>query len=107
MNSAHLDYKVEQELGEKFYRVNCDSDGNPRYVIHWTAFGSYAEGYETALKRAKELCFKVYKAKSFGGGFVISSYNLESTASEIIHLKREVFNQAADYAINADLVESA
>ena len=94
MNSAHLDYKVEQELGERFYRVNSDSDGNPRYVIHWTAFASYAEGYETALKRAKKLFFKVYKARAFGGGFVISSYNLESTASEIIHLKREVSMKA-------------
>ena len=52
MNSCHLDYKVEDELGYRFYRANNSSYGNPRYVIHFLAFHS---DYDEALKLAKTL----------------------------------------------------
>ena len=80
-NKAHLDYKTEQELGYDFFRVKNDVYGNPRYVIHWLAFGT---DYDQAKKVANSLGFRVYKGKDFGGGFVAQSYNIENTAEQII-----------------------
>jgi len=81
MNKAHLDYKTQEQLGHSFYRVNNDVYGNPRYVIHWLAFG---DNYDTAKGVANSLGFRVYRGKDFGGGFVCQSYNLENTAENII-----------------------
>ena len=80
-NKAHLDYKTEQELGYDFFRVKNDVYGNPRYVIHWLAFGT---DYDEAKKVANSLGFRVYRARDFGGGFVAQSYNIENTAEQII-----------------------
>lgn len=81
MNAAHLDYKTEETLGHRFYRVNNDFNGNPRYVIHWLAFG---DDYATAKKAANSIGFRVYRGKDFGGGFVGQSYSLENTAESIL-----------------------
>lgn len=80
-NKAHLDYKTEQELGYDFFRVKNDVYGNPRYVIHWLAFGT---DYDQAKKVANSLGFRVYRGKDFGGGFVAQSYSIENTAEQII-----------------------
>lgn len=82
MNKCHLDNKTADQLGESFYRVNKDSNGNPRYVIHWGAFST--NDYNEALSLAKSLGFKAYRGREFGGGFVTSSYNLENEAESII-----------------------
>tara|TARA_R110002153_G_scaffold7010_2_gene31747 strand:+ start:332 stop:613 length:282 start_codon:yes stop_codon:yes gene_type:complete len=82
LNKCHLDNKTADQLGHDFYRVNNDSNGNPRYVIHWGAFG--ANDYNEALALAKSIGFKAYRGKEFGGGFVTSSYNLENEAEAII-----------------------
>jgi hypothetical protein len=82
LNKCHLDQKTADKLGENFYRVNNDSNGNPRYVIHWLAFG--ANDYNEALSLAKSIGYKAYRASEFGGGFVTSSYNLENEAEAII-----------------------
>ena len=84
MQKAHLDYKTELQLGHDFYRVNNDINGNPRYVIHFLAFNS---DYDTARKLANSIGFRVYRGKEFGGGFVGQSYNLESTAWDIISIR--------------------
>ena len=85
MNKCHLDHKTQQQLGESFYRVNNDSNGNPRYVIHWGAFG--ADDYSEALSLAKSIGYKVYRGREFGGGFVTSSYSLENEAELIINAR--------------------
>ena len=82
LNKCHLDQKTADQLGENFYRVNNDSNGNPRYVIHWLAFG--VDNYNEALSLAKAIGYKAYRASDFGGGFVTSSYNLENEAEAII-----------------------
>ena len=81
MNKAHLDHNTRLKLGHNFYRVNNDVYGNPRYVIHWLAFGS---DYDDAKKLANAQGFRVYRGRDFGGGFVCQSYNLENTAENII-----------------------
>ena len=51
MNKAHLDHNTRLKLGHNFYRVNNDFYGNPRYVIHWLAFGSdYDESSNSSLE---------------------------------------------------------
>jgi len=82
---AHLDYKTQDALGYDMYRVRNDFNGNPRYVIHWLAFG---KDYDTAKKIANSIGFRVYRGKDFGGGFVAQSYNLESTAERIIDARQ-------------------
>ena len=85
MNECHLDHKIAEQLQYEFYRVNNDSNGNPRYVIHWLAFG--ADNYSEALNLAKSLGFNAYRGREFGGGFVTSSYNLENEAESIINAR--------------------
>ena len=81
MQKAHLDNRTRLLLGHNFYRVKHDVNGNPRYVIHWLAFGS---DYDTAKQTANSLGFSVYRGRDFGGGFVGQSYNIENTAENII-----------------------
>ena len=81
MRKAYLDNQTRLKLGHNFYRVNNDVNGNPRYVIHWLAFGS---DYDSAKALANAQGFRVYRGRDFGGGFVGQSYSLESTAENII-----------------------
>lgn len=85
--------------GIEFYRVNSDSCGNPRYVVHFWAFISDEERsnndldvlqlYRIAKNRAKSIGFCVYRAKWFGGGFVGTTYSLPSTAELINDMKND------------------
>jgi len=84
MNKVFLRQTIADQLAHDFYRVNNDVNGNPRYVIHYLSFDS---DYNTAKEKANSIWFKVYKGKGFGGGFVCQSYNLESTAQQIIGLR--------------------
>lgn len=68
-------------------RVNNDVNGNPRYVVHFLHFLTDKENegapgfgsYSLAVKRARDwIGGKRYRAKSYGGGIVFSSYNVES-----------------------------
>ena len=86
LNKCHLDYKVAEKLGESFYRVLNNVMGHPRYVIHWLAFASE---YNKAESIARSLGFKKYRGREFGGGFVIESFNLESTAEAVIRSREE------------------
>lgn len=75
----------------QFERVNNDVNGNPRYVIHFTAFlrdeergiMSFGHCYVLALGRAKSIGGKAYTGKEYGGGIVLQSYNLKDTARQI------------------------
>lgn len=73
-------------------RVNNDTNGNPRYVCHFTelvndsdreiaeskkdiGFGYVSELYAIALKKSRKIGGKKYSNKSYGGGIVFTSYN--------------------------------
>lgn len=85
---CYISPNLEARFNDEFYRVNNDSNGNPRYVTHYLAFLRDDElgmdDYYTAKKRANDLGFRVYTGKDFGGGFVIQSYNLEKVIERII-----------------------
>lgn len=77
----------------EFTRVNNDTNGNPRYVVHFLDFLkdedkelNFEESYNLAYKRAKEIGGKKYKGKDFGGGFVFQSYNNQDLEKRIISL---------------------
>ena len=65
----------------EYFRVNNDVNGNPRYVIH---FFEIDDDYNTALNISRKIGGKKYRAKWFGGGIVVQSYNLEADLQHII-----------------------
>lgn len=92
-------YKLESELKSKspliktdagteyqFHRTDNDLNGNPRYIISWLSLG-LKEYKSTKLTRRAGL--RIYRGKSFGGGFVIQSHDLKRTAEflESLNLK--------------------
>ena len=65
----------------KYWRINNDANGNPRYVVHYQ---SIASTYEEAVEKARKIGGKKYNAKWFGGGIVFQSYNLGQHLTQII-----------------------
>ena len=65
----------------EYFRVNNDVNGNPRYVIH---FLEIDDDYNTALNISRKIGGKKYRAKWFGGGIVVQSYNLKTDLQHII-----------------------
>jgi len=62
-------------------RINNDSSGNPRYVVHFLQlineedkkFLNFSSWYEAALKKARKIGGKKYHNKSYGGGIVFTT----------------------------------
>ena len=65
----------------KYWRVNNDANGNPRYVVHYQ---SIASTYDEAVAKARKIGGKAYNAKWFGGGIIFQSYNLGQHLTQII-----------------------
>lgn len=83
---------------EDFDRVNNDTNGNPRYVIHFLKLNSDAEldanpwidisrKYELALARSRKQGGKKFHNKQYGGGIVFQSYNLRGLCAELNALR--------------------
>ena len=58
------------------FRIDNDTNGNPRYVVHFIDLGIKLKDYD---KINKLYGFKKYTAKWFGGGIVFQSYNIQDT----------------------------
>ena len=67
-----------------FKRVKNDINGNPRYVCH---FLNISDDYKTAVKLANTIGGRKYHNKSYGGGIVFQSYNIERLEQKINKLK--------------------
>lgn len=100
--SQFLPRKIE------FTRLNNDTNGNPRYVCHYSDLLTKEDNeslplnvspifkvnenidarYNLALKRAKSLGGRKYNNKSFGGGVVFQSYNIQDLEKKIIELTK-------------------
>ena len=65
----------------KYWRINNDTNGNPRYVVHYL---SVAPTYDEAIEKARKIGGKKYNAKWFGGGIVFQSYNVAQELTQII-----------------------
>ena len=73
----------------QLHRTNNDVNGNPRYVVHYSALG--LPEYEST-KKTRAAGLKLYRGRDFGGGFVFTSYNTEYTLEwvlEVLHGKDE------------------
>ena len=81
-------------------RINNDTNGNPRYVLHFLNLCTRAEldadpwiptgnKYAIAVKRANSIGGKKYHTKSYGGGIVFQSYSLEDTENLILRVLQE------------------
>lgn len=78
-----------------FTRVNNDTNGNPRFVLHFLSLtkpddltgymglDSITRKYELALKRAKQFGGRKFHNKQFGGGIVFTSYNLNNLSDSL------------------------
>lgn len=91
--SQFLPRKIE------FTRINNDTSGNPRYVCHYLDIVSgekydeakgnrsfYPEHYKYACNIAKQLGGRKYNNKSYGGGIVFQSYNIQDLEKKIIEI---------------------
>ena len=70
-------------FGEKvrFYRIDNDINGNPRYLIHYLYIAS---NFDEALKISRKIGGKKYRSKRFSGGIVFQSYNVQEDLKQII-----------------------
>ena len=73
-----------------FTRINNDTYGNPRYVVHFLHLLTKEERetynehrYSWAIKRANSIGGRKFHNKQYGGGIVFQSYSLESTIADI------------------------
>jgi len=73
-----------KQLLNGIVQIKPDAYGNPRYVFH---FLHLADNYIDAKAVAKQIGAKPYRAKWYGGGFVIQSYNIQETAATIAAIK--------------------
>lgn len=72
-------------------RINNDTYGNPRYVVHYSSLLTekddslhYNSRYSVALNRAKRIGGRKFHNKQYGGGIVFQSYNTDELKKDII-----------------------
>ena len=77
---------------ENFTRINNDTNGNQRYVIHfldalteqeYNNLENINERYIKALNKVKNLGGKKYHTKAYGGGIVFQSYNIQNLCNKL------------------------
>jgi hypothetical protein len=75
----------------EFKRITNDTNGNPRYVVHFLDLlneqvqsenFTLDTKYNLALHLAKKVGGKIYRGKDFGGGIVFQSYNIQETINK-------------------------
>jgi hypothetical protein len=71
-----------------FTRINNDTNGNPRYVVH---FLQLAETYERALYLGRKLGGRKFHNKQYGGGIAFQSYNTEQLAERIAQIRQNEY----------------
>ena len=69
------------------FRIKNDTNGNPRYVVHFMDLGIKLSDYDNINKLYG---FKKYRAGWFGGGVVFQSYNIEDTLNFALDKVKEI-----------------
>lgn len=65
------------------FRIDNDSSGCPRFVIH---FLWISQTYEDAIRKAKQIGGKKFHNKQYGGGISFAGYSPEMIAQKINNL---------------------
>ena len=68
------------------FRIPNDTNGNPRYVVHFLDLNIKLSDYDNINKLYG---FCKYRAKWFGGGVVFQSYNIEDTLKYALETVKE------------------
>lgn len=83
-NENHINVNGEEI---SYYRIDNDLNGNPRYVVHFLDLDVKPNDYGNIKGLSK------YRAKWFGGGYVIQSYNLESDLKYYKNLVHDYYTE--------------
>ena len=75
-NYVYTETHTVQGKEVEAFRIPNDTNGNPRYVVHFIDLGIDLWDYDNINKLYG---FNKYRAKWFGGGVVFQSYNIEDT----------------------------
>jgi hypothetical protein len=67
-----------------FTRINNDTNGNPRFVVHYLQM---ADTYERALYLGRKLGGRKFHNKQYGGGIAFQSYNTDQLAERIAQIR--------------------
>lgn len=67
-----------------FTRINNDTNGNPRFVVHYLQI---ADTYERALFLGRKLGGRKFHNKQYGGGISFQSYNTDKLAEKIAQIR--------------------
>jgi len=67
-----------------FTRINNDTYGNPRYVVHYLQL---ADTYERALFLGRKLGGRKFHNKQYGGGIAFQSYSTKDLEKKINEIK--------------------
>ena len=74
-------YKVNGQPVDVFH-INNDTNGNPRYVVHFLDLGIPSGEYGDP--RYRKAGITVYRGRWFGGGYVFTSYSPEQDLKRIV-----------------------
>lgn len=83
---------------QDFTRINNDTNGNPRYVIHflsclpeaWRNLSYNPSLYNEVVFLMRKIGGKKFHNKQYGGGIVFQSYSLPGTIADIERVISEV-----------------
>jgi hypothetical protein len=79
---------INQIKHKMFTRINNDTNGNPRFVVHYLQL---ADSYERALYLGRKLGGRKFHNKQYGGGIAFQSYNTEQLAERIAEIRQNEY----------------
>ena len=86
-NYVYKEITTVQGKEIEVFRIPNDTNGNPRYVVHFRDLGVGLWDYDNINKLYG---FNKYRAKWFDGGVVFQSYNIEDTLNYALDKVEEV-----------------
>lgn len=86
-NYVYTENHTVQGKEIEVFRIANDTNGNPRYVVHFRDLGIGLWDYDNINKLYG---FRKYTAKWFGGGVVFQSYNIKDTLKWALETVKEV-----------------
>lgn len=86
-NYLYTEMHTIQNEEIEVFRIKSDSNGNPRYVVHFLDLNIKLLDYDNINKLYG---FKKYRAQWFGGGVVFQSYNIADTLEYALDKVKEI-----------------
>lgn len=77
----HAQEKARRTLS--LTRVNSDTYGNPRYVVHFLALSGSGGDYAATIRKARKIGGGKFHNKQYGGGVVFQSHNVPDIVESV------------------------